>query len=809
MRVGQFDEFETPHDSRRPGQRFQGKSTAESGDGRESNYDPDPDVTVSFSGGFTTANQPMPPGHKPETDGTHFRRVTGLMQAFFAETPWIMIWVFGSMTTAIFFLARWHIGMRRLCKTLRCPSDRILDLADDICESIGLAKCERSVTDWTSRHDTKQLARCRRGVIVCLSKEEFGPAVVGLFRPTIILPWSLRDGSKSELRHVLAHELMHVLRRDAAVSLVQSIARCIWWFHPLYWLADRRLVAAREQCCDEQTVIQLDVDPADYAQQLLNTLSGKINHRFGKPALAMSSAGVINQRLEHLMTRHEFFKRSTPRCYWCVAILFALLVLPGASGPQETPDGSDEQVSNRSTASPLNQTPSTASVTRAVNVSSMPSKPVRNHTATAGADGARVNLADRKQLWEFDLGTETASRPLIVGGRVYIQVLNADARGTQNPAGRLLCLSRKTGELLWNYESAPAAQGVTHKITGILPAPIVEDTFLYYSTPAAKVVCIDLAEVVDHVPPRPIWEVDLIRTCGTWPGHLAAADIAIAGDLVLLSAINHRRSGTRVPVFEMLAIDRHHGGVVWQGKPLGPTIDVSWSGPTVARIGEIHQVVFPCSDGCLYAFDLAEIATGNADPIWWFNCNPKDSTWMLGNEGTKNSCVTTPVVIDNRVYVAVGQDPEHGEGVGNLWCIDPTRRGDLNEQAASAVIWHQSRQTPDAEFSQTVHRSIAPPTVADGVLVLADYSGLVHGFRASDGKQLWSYDAFAMIFGQPLIVGDEILVTDEDGDLVALSLNTGEVITERNLKGRAYPSPILYEGTLYLVADRKLFPLGT
>ena len=38
------------------------------------------------------------------------------------------------------------------------------------------------------------------------------------------------------------------------------------------------------------------------------------------------------------------------------------------------------------------------------------------------------------------------------------------------------------------------------------------------------------------------------------------------------------------------------------------------------------------------------------------------------------------VVYDNKVYLAVGQDPEHGEGIGHLWCIDPTKRGDTSSE---------------------------------------------------------------------------------------------------------------------------------
>ena len=37
------------------------------------------------------------------------------------------------------------------------------------------------------------------------------------------------------------------------------------------------------------------------------------------------------------------------------------------------------------------------------------------------------------------------------------------------------------------------------------------------------------------------------------------------------------------------------------------------------------------------------------------------------------------------VYIAVGEDPEHGEGTGHLWCIDPTKRGDTSPELAISL----------------------------------------------------------------------------------------------------------------------------
>ena len=64
--------------------------------------------------------------------------------------------------------------------------------------------------------------------------------------------------------------------------------------------------------------------------------------------------------------------------------------------------------------------------------------------------------------------------------------------------------------------------------------------------------------------------------------------------------------------------------------------------------------------------------------------NPKDSVWQK----TRNEVIATPVVVDNVVYLANGQDPEHGEGVGHMYAIDATKRGDITQ---SGRIWHYDK----------------------------------------------------------------------------------------------------------------------
>jgi len=58
-----------------------------------------------------------------------------------------------------------------------------------------------------------------------------------------------------------------------------------------------------------------------------------------------------------------------------------------------------------------------------------------------------------------------------------------------------------------------------------------------------------------------------------------------------------------------------------------------------------------------------------------------------GRPGTRNNLIATPVIHDDKVFIAVGQDPEHGDGVGHMYAVDATKRGDVTKTAA---VWHNT-----------------------------------------------------------------------------------------------------------------------
>lgn len=174
-----------------------------------------------------------------------------------------------------------------------------------------------------------RVCRVPRTVVTSL---RVGPAVYGLWRPTLVLPeFMIAGGSRDRLAAVLAHELIHVRRGDLPLGLFQLATQAVWWFHPLVWWAGRELTRERERSCDEEVLAGLRCEPAGYAQSLLDVL--KVRRRgYALPAwVGMRPADITRRRLEHIMSRGASARARTPRRYAMAAGALLLLLGPGAA----------------------------------------------------------------------------------------------------------------------------------------------------------------------------------------------------------------------------------------------------------------------------------------------------------------------------------------------------------------------------------------------------------------------------------------------------------------------------------------------
>jgi outer membrane protein assembly factor BamB len=168
--------------------------------------------------------------------------------------------------------------------------------------------------------------------------------------------------------------------------------------------------------------------------------------------------------------------------------------------------------------------------------------------------------------------------------------------------------------------------------------------------------------------------------------------------------------------------------------------------------------------------------------------------------------IATPVYHDGKIYAAIGQDPEHGEGVGLLSCIPAGSKGEVANP--DGAIW-----TYDG-----IKRTISTPSVTDdGLVFITDYSGVLHCLDADTGKLYWTHDTLSHIWGSTLVAGGFVYLANEDGELIVIRASKnadangdGEVDEDEltnlvEFPAPIYSSPVGANGTLYVTTQTHLY----
>ncbi len=247
-----------------------------------------------------------------------------------------------------------------------------------------------------------------------------------------------------------------------------------------------------------------------------------------------------------------------------------------------------------------------------------------------------------------------------------------------------------------------------------------------------------------------------------------------------------------------------------------------WANPAYAVVNGQPQVIFPGGDGWLRAF---EPKTGKL--IWKFDCNPKDSFYVLGSKATRNDFVNTPVIYKDKLYIGVGQDPEHEEGVGHFWCIDQVKAtklgGDVSHKKDifdpdnpvnknSALSWHYGGAGDPKDripgWNYLFGRTMSTACVHDDIVYIPDLGGVLHVLDANTGKRLWHFETFAPIWSSPYYVDGKVLLGTFDEVLYIFEHGRKKnVLAEVDVYSRVGATPVVANGTLYVMTENKLYAI--
>jgi outer membrane protein assembly factor BamB/precorrin-6B methylase 2 len=450
--------------------------------------------------------------------------------------------------------------------------------------------------------------------------------------------------------------------------------------------------------------------------------------------------------------------------------------------------------------------------------------------------------------WSAKLGSATFSSPVVSGGLVWIGTNNSRPGVKQNDTegSALLCFRAEDGKQVYQYVSPRFGTSRIQDsgFAGLGSSPLTEGDRLWIVTNRSEVLCLDIGPLQrGDGAPRELWKLDLVKEFDIFPriftmGPARPCSIGPSwkGRIFVTTNNGVDQSYAIVPkpnAPSLVCLDKNTGKVHWKdNSPGGNVLLTQLASPTVAEIGGRVQVVVPQSDGWTRSFDPQ---TG--EKLWEFDVNPKASRYDIRGVGNRNCLMGNAVVYEGRVYVASGNDPERGDGIGRLVCIDPTKRGDVSSELAvdsagkplarrrvqavnekegekaipnpnSALIWEFVRCGAD-DFLDVMHRSMGSVAIANGLVIAADFSGIVHCLDAKTGKRHWSHDALAAIWATPLIVGDKVYVADEDGGIAVFQLSAdpkhAEPLATTTHSSSICASPVYANGTLYVANRNTLF----
>lgn len=125
-------------------------------------------------------------------------------------------------------------------------SQRLLELVDKAAQRIGLGKKP----------------------FIMISTDSAVPHIYGIFKPTLILPYSVMQWPSARLVSVLRHELAHIKRKDNITWPLTNLAAAWLWFVPILWVMLARVKRDKERACDDYAVAG-EKSSIGYAHHLL------------------------------------------------------------------------------------------------------------------------------------------------------------------------------------------------------------------------------------------------------------------------------------------------------------------------------------------------------------------------------------------------------------------------------------------------------------------------------------------------------------------------------------------------------------
>jgi outer membrane protein assembly factor BamB len=440
--------------------------------------------------------------------------------------------------------------------------------------------------------------------------------------------------------------------------------------------------------------------------------------------------------------------------------------------------------------------------------------------------------------WVTKLGSQAYGTPVVAGGRIFVGTNNESPRDPKQTGDRgvLMVFDEKTGDFLWQLVVPKLGSGKVSdwEFVGICSSAVIDGDRGYVVTNRGDVICFDVKGLADgnagpyqdealfsSTDGKPvalhekladiIWVSDIRTELGIFPHNISSCSPLVVGDKLYIATSNGVDwSHLNIPAPfapALVALDKNTGKVVGE-ETSGVSkrvLHASWSSPSFTTVKGKPLIVWGGGDGFAYAYDPEPYAHPEGFPalkeVLRYDANPPEYRMKNGQplkyatHDGPSEVVATVVAKEDRAFLVIGQDPEHGDGVGMMSCLDLSATGDITGKP----LWTY----------KDIGRSISTPSIDGDLVYQAEYDGDIHCLDAKTGQALWTHSTNSRIWSSTLVADGKVYCGNEDGELVILKAGREKKLIARvEFYTPIYCTPVVANNTLYVATLTHLFAIG-
>ncbi|MDE7312092.1 MAG: M56 family metallopeptidase [Eubacterium sp.] len=221
------------------------------------------------------------------------------------------VWLAGLVGTGIYFAYLFWKEHRLLAEAL--PLERMPD-------SKSIYFCRQILEPYQTASRLAGRSLQKKSIQILVHDRIRSPLVFGVVRQKIVIPKGLLHLDKTQMRHILVHEMIHIRRHDNLWKLLAAAAACIHWFNPAVWLMYLLFARDLELSCDERVLSMYGSQGRqEYAMTLLELAQNQ-------KRMVLFCSGFLENPVKERIVAIMKYKKLTG-----IGVLCTVMLLAGAT----------------------------------------------------------------------------------------------------------------------------------------------------------------------------------------------------------------------------------------------------------------------------------------------------------------------------------------------------------------------------------------------------------------------------------------------------------------------------------------------